>query len=157
MEYYVIARVVHVLAVVIWIGGVAMVTMVLIPAIKRFKSNDEKSDIFTRIESKFSTVAKHATLLTGISGFYMLYVMNAWDRYLDIRYWWVHGMTLLWLIFTLILFVLEPLVLHKIFQKYVKIDPVRTFKIMHTAHWILLILSLITMAGAVAGAHGWLI
>jgi len=35
MDPYIIARVVHVLSVVLWIGGVVMVTLVLLPAIKR--------------------------------------------------------------------------------------------------------------------------
>ncbi|MBL4668302.1 MAG: hypothetical protein JKY30_03460, partial [Flavobacteriales bacterium] len=91
------------------------------------------------------------------TGFYMMYELNAWDRYLDIRYWWVHGMTIMWFIFTLVLYVLEPLLLHKLFKKYVNKNPEKTFSIMHKAHWILLLLSLITTAGAVAGSHGWLL
>jgi uncharacterized membrane protein len=38
MEYLTFARVLHILAVVLWIGGVAMVTTVIIPAVKRMKS-----------------------------------------------------------------------------------------------------------------------
>ena len=34
MEYFTLARVLHVLAVILWIGGVAMVTTVIIPAVK---------------------------------------------------------------------------------------------------------------------------
>ncbi|WGU68149.1 hypothetical protein QIU18_01055 [Capnocytophaga canimorsus] len=34
-QWFTLARIIHVLAVVIWIGGVAMVTMVIIPAIKK--------------------------------------------------------------------------------------------------------------------------
>ncbi len=64
-------------------------------------------------------------------------------------------MTLVWLIFTIVLYVLEPLVLHKLFKKYVAKNPDKTFNIIHKLHWILLILSLITTAGVVAGSHGW--
>ena len=35
MDDVVIARALHVLAVVIWIGGVAMLTMVVLPAVRR--------------------------------------------------------------------------------------------------------------------------
>ena len=84
----------------------------------------------------------------------MLYELNAWNRYLDYRYWWIHAMTLVWLVFSLILYVLEPLVLHRIFRKYATLNPERTFRIMHRVHWILLVISLITTAGAVAGSHG---
>ena len=154
MEYFTLARVIHVLAVILWIGGVAMVTTVLIPAIKRMKSKEEQIGTFEKIEGKFAVQAKITTLLTGITGFYMLYELDAWNRYLDYRYWWIHAMTLVWFVFSLILYVLEPLVLHRVFRKYATLNPERTFRIMHRVHWILLVISLITTAGAVAGSHG---
>lgn len=154
MESITIARVIHVLAVVIWIGGVGMVTMVIIPAVRRMRSKEEKIDTFEKIEGRFALIAKITTVLTALSGFYILHVMNAWNRYLDIRFWWIHAMTLVWLIFTVILFILEPFVLHRVFRNYTSRKPEKSFKILHRAHWILLILSLITIAGAVAGSHG---
>lgn len=155
MEYFTLARVIHVIAVILWIGGVSMVTTVLIPAIKKMKSKEEQIETFERIEGKFAIQAKITTLLTGLTGFYMLYELNAWNRYFDYRFWWVHAMTLVWIIFSLILYVFEPLILHKVFKKYAIENPVKTFEIMHRLHWALLIISLITTAGAVAGSHGW--
>lgn len=155
MEYFTFARVIHVLAVVLWIGGVSMVTTVIIPAIKNFKSKEEQIKTFERLEGKFSIQAKITTLLTAISGFYMMYELNAWSRLLDLTFWWMHAMILVWLIFTLVLFVLEPFFLHKLFRKYAEKDPGKTFRIMHRAHWVLLLLSLVTIFGAVAGSHGW--
>ncbi len=154
MESITIARIVHVLSVVIWIGGVAMVTMVVIPAVKRMVSKENKIDTFEKIEGRFSQIAKIATVLTGLSGFYIMYEMDAWERYLDARFWWIHAMTAVWLIFTIILFVLEPFVLHKIFKNYTSRKPEQAFRIMQLAHWVLLILSLVTIIGAVAGSHG---
>lgn len=155
MEYFTLARVIHVIAVILWIGGVSMVTTVLIPAIKKMKLKEERIATFEMIEGKFAKQAKITTLLTGLSGFYMLYVLDGWNRYLDYKFWWIHAMTLVWIIFTLILYVLEPLVLHKIFKKYANENPEKTFRIMHRLHWVLLIISLLTTAGAVAGCHGW--
>lgn len=132
-----------------------MVTTVLIPAIKRMKSKEEQIKTFESIEGKFALQAKVTTVLTGLSGFYMLYELNAWSRYLDHRFWWVHAMTLVWLIFTVILFILEPFVLHRLFRTYAQKNPERAFQIMHRLHWVLLVISLITVAGAVAGSHGW--
>jgi uncharacterized membrane protein len=157
MEKYTLARVLHVLAVILWIGGVSMVTTVLIPAIKRLKNKEEQIKTFEQIEGRFALQAKITTLITAITGFYMMYELDAWDRYFDYRFWWIHAMTLIWVLFTLILFVLEPLLLHKLFRKYAEENPSRTFSIMHRAHWILLLLSLLTTAGAVAGSHGWFI
>lgn len=154
-EIVTLARIVHVLAVIIWIGGVGLVTLVLIPAIQKLKSKNEQITTFEQIERRFASIAKIMTLLTALTGFYMLFELNAWDRYLEVRYWWIHAMTLIWVIFTVVLFILEPLVLHQLFHKYAEKNPERTFKTLHKLHVILLILSLITTAGAVAGSHGW--
>ena len=155
MEYITLARVIHIIAIVLWIGGVSMVTTILIPSIKKMKSKEDQIKTFEQIEGKFALQAKVTTLITGITGFYMLYELDAWNRYLDYRFWWVHAMTFVWIIFTLVLYVLEPYVLHKVFKKYVTENPEKTFRILHRVHWVLLTISLITIAGAVAGSHGW--
>jgi uncharacterized membrane protein len=157
MENFTLARIIHVIAVILWIGGVAMVTTVIIPAIKRIKSKDEQIKTFEQIEGRFALQAKITTLLTGVSGFYMLYELDGWHRYFDFKYWWIHAMTLVWILFTLVLYVLEPLVLHKLFKKYAEKNPKKTFEFIHKVHWILLMLSLIATAGAVAGSHGWIL
>ncbi len=155
MGNYTLARVLHVLGVVLWIGGVAMVTTVLIPAIRKMKSKKEQIETFEKIESGFALQAKITTLVTGLSGFYMLFYLDAWHRYTQIQFWWIHAMTIVWMIFTLVLFVFEPLFLHRLFKKYAERDVARTFAFVHRLHWTLLILSLLTIAGAVAGSHGW--
>ncbi|WP_370424757.1 hypothetical protein [Tenacibaculum dicentrarchi] len=155
MEYFTLARVIHVICVILWIGGVSMVATVIIPAVKGMKSKEDQIKTFEQIEGRFAIQAKITTVLTGLSGFYMLYVLDGWDRYFDYQYWWIHAMTLVWILFTLVLYVLEPFILHKLFKKYAEEKPSKTFSFIHKVHWFLLILSLITTAGAVAGSHGW--
>ncbi|MGB7786557.1 MAG: hypothetical protein WBL27_10690 [Salinimicrobium sp.] len=155
METLTLARIIHVLSIVLWIGGVSMVTTVIIPAVKRLKSKEEQIETFERLEGRFSLQAKITTLLAAITGFYMLYRYNAWDRLLEIKFWWLHAMILVWLLFSIVLFILEPLLLHRLFRKYAEENPERTFRIIHRAHWFLLLLSLLTIFGAVAGSHGW--
>ncbi len=157
MEYLNLARVIHVIAVVLWIGGVAMVTMVIIPAIKKLRSKEDRVESFEQIEGRFAFFAKIWVLLTGISGFYMIYTLDAWYRYLDPKFWYFHLMTLVWILFAMVLFVLEPLVLHKLFRERALEQPEQTFRIMHRLHWVLLSLSLIAIIGAVASGHGWFI
>lgn len=154
MEYYFLARVVHVLAIVLWIGGVAMVTTVLLPAVKRFKSAEERVAFFEKVEARFAWQSRITTLLAGLSGFYMLHVLG-WQRLTMIEYWWIHAMIAVWLIFTLMLFVFEPLFLHRWFNARGKRAPESTFRLVQGLHWFLLVISLITIAGAVAGSHGW--
>jgi hypothetical protein len=87
----------------------------------------------------------------------MLDYMQAWERYQQIQFWWIHLMTLIWLIFTLVLFVLEPLVLHRHFKTMATENSDRAFALLHRMHKALLALSLITVFGTVAGVHGLLI
>jgi uncharacterized membrane protein len=155
MDDFVFARVLHVLGVVLWIGGVAMVTTVLLPATRRMKSAPERLEFFERIEGRFAAQARVTTLVTGVSGFYMVYRLDAWNRFLAIEFWWMHAMLLVWMIFSLMLFVLEPLVLHRWFREGARRDPERTFLLIQCLHWALLFASLLAVAGAVAGSHGW--
>ncbi|MEW5944159.1 MAG: hypothetical protein AB1710_09970 [Pseudomonadota bacterium] len=149
-----LARALHVVGVVLWIGGVAMVTTILLPAVRRMKSGEERIVFFEEIERRFAWQARATTLLTGLTGFHMLASLHAWERYGMAQYWWIHAMTLVWVIFTVMLFILEPLVLHKLFLKKAAENPERTFAVIQRMHWILLGLSLLTVFGAVAGAHG---
>lgn len=155
METLALARAIHVVAVVIWIGGVAMVTTVLLPAIRRAPLSENPVAFFERIERRFAVQARVLVLVAGLSGFYMLDRLGAWSRYLDVGSWWLHAMTLVWAIFMLILFVLEPLVLHRRLRERGERDPLGTLALLQRAHWVLLVLSLVAAAGAVAGSHGW--
>jgi len=152
----VLARVVHVLSVVLWIGGVAFVTTVLIPAVRKLPTAARQIELFEQLESRFAWQARITTLLAGASGLYMLHAMGAWSRYLDPAYWWVHLMTFVWLAFTIVLFALEPLFLHRWFIAAAKRDSGRAFRLLHRAHWLLLTLSIVAIAGAVAGSRGFL-
>lgn len=58
LQTYFLARVVHVLAVVLWIGGVAFVTLVLLPAVKRLREPGERVEFFERMESGFARQAR---------------------------------------------------------------------------------------------------
>ncbi|MEI6860279.1 MAG: hypothetical protein V5788_11045 [Shewanella sp.] len=156
-NYFVFARAIHVIGVVLWIGGVAFVTTVLIPSVKQLASPEKRLELFEQLESKFSFQAKFVTLATGVSGYVMLDIIDGWDRYLYLQFWWMHLMTLVWAIFTLVLFVLEPLFLHQWFHKKAEQDSEKTFALVHRMHIFLLSLSLIAVAGAVAGSHGYYI
>lgn len=151
-----IARILHILSIVLWIGGVAFVTLTVLPAVKRFKSKEERIDFFERVEHRFAKQSRITTLLAGLTGIYLVFKLNAWDRFLDASFWWMHTMVLVWLIFTLLLFILEPFLLHKKMREKAKNNPEQTFRNMYRMHIILLLLSLITIIGAVAGSHGWL-
>ena len=149
-----IARALHVVGVVLWIGGVGLVTTVLLPAIRHLRAPPQRHALFEAIEGRFARQARATTLLVGATGFYMTWQQDLWDRFLDIAFWWMHAMVAVWLLFTLMLFVLEPLWLHRWFARATALRPEHTFRTIVVLHRILLGVSLITVAGAVAGSHG---
>ncbi len=153
MNGLILARTIHVLSVVMWIGGVAFVTTVAMPAIRRSAPPAERLAAFHRFEERFAPQARVWVLLAGASGLWMTWRADMWSRFEDGRYWWMHAMVCLWLLFALMLFVIEPFVLHRRMAKAA--DPSRVFARMEWMHRILLTLALVTVAGAVAGSHGW--
>ena len=58
---------------------------------------------------------------------------------------------------TVMLFVTEPLILHRWLLARAEVEPQRTYRRVEWLHRILLIASLITVFGAVAGSHGMLL
>jgi uncharacterized membrane protein len=157
MESWAVARALHVAGVVLWIGGVAMVTAVLLPAVRRLPDRENALDFFEQVEHGFGRQSRWTTLLVGASGFYLAHALDLWGRFVEPRYWWMGGMVLVWAIFTLLLFVLEPFVLHRWFRARAMKDAPGTLTLIQRAHWFLLTLSMLTLIGAVAGAHGVLI
>lgn len=157
MEDVTLARAIHVLAVVVWIGGVAFVTTVLLPAVRRFKAAAERLAFFESVERHFAVQARFTTALAGLSGLYIVYRLDLWDRFAAVEFWWMHAMVGLWLVFSLMLFILEPLFLHRWLIDRASAAPKSTFRIVAWMHWILLALSMCTVLGAVAGSHGYLL
>jgi uncharacterized membrane protein len=154
MEDVVIARALHVLAVVIWIGGVAMVTTVVLPAVRRGDIGTNRLQAFEAIERRFAWHARISVVIVALTGFYITYRLDLWGRFGSGEFWWMHAMVCLWLLFAVVLFVAEPLVLHRWFHARATASPDAAFALLHRAHWLLLALSLITILGAVAGSQG---
>ena len=149
-----LAIIIHILSVVLWIGGVAMVTTVILPAVRCFKRAPQRLAFFDAIERRFAWQARATTVLAGASGFYMVHRLQLWPQFLEPAYWWLDAMVVTWLLFTVMLFIAEPLFWDRWLAVYAKREPERTFALIQRLHWVLLILSLATIVGAVAGSHG---
>lgn len=154
MDSLTIARALHVLAIVHWIGGVAMVTLVLLPVIRNHVSPEKRLAMFEMIEGRFAFQARISTLIAGGTGLYMTHAYGAWYRLADPGFWWMHAMVAVWAIFSVVLFIVEPLFLHRWFNERATRDPEGTFRIVQRMHVLLLTASLITVGAAVLGAHG---
>ena len=153
MDDFALARALHVAGVVLWIGGVALVTTVLLPVFRRKSDPGDAFSLFHTTEKAFIWQARFTTLITGLSGFYMLHKLDAWGRYQLAEFWWVHLMTFIWVIFSLVMFVLEPFVLPRLIGGKVSANPKLALKRVHFVHWILTLLSLTAVISAVYGVH----
>ncbi|MBT3991409.1 MAG: hypothetical protein HOC57_13795 [Rhodospirillaceae bacterium] len=154
MDDFAIARAIHVIAVVMWIGSVSFTTIIILPILRRGAKMGESTASFEQIEARVARQAKYTTQITGLTGLYMLYVLDAWERLLDPASWWIHAMIAIYLIFTVVIFILEPLVLHKWFAKRAASDPAGLLGLIFRAHVVLLTLSFATIAVAVISVHG---
>lgn len=152
IDDFTFARVLHVVSIVGWIGGVWFVTFVVMPAIARAEAPADRLHAFHKIEQGFSVQAKVWVLMAGASGFWMTWRGDMWWRFAEPAYWWMSAMFFLWLVFFLMLFVAEPLFLHRRMAN--SKTPERDFHLMVQAHRILSVIALATTTGAMAGAHG---
>lgn len=149
-----IAVAIHVLAIVWWIGGLAMVTTVLLPAARRMDDAAAGLAMFGRIEHRFAWHARAATLLAAASGFYMVDRLALWPDVWKPDFWWLDAMVFVWTVFTAVLFVAEPLFVHRWLERQGTQAPARTLCLLQRLHGMALLLSVVTILGAAAGSHG---
>ncbi len=144
------AIVIHVISVIWWIGGLAFVTAVILPALRSGRAGDAQA-LFALIESRFAPQARIAVLLAGLSGLYMLFRLDLWKGFAQPHFWWLDAMVLFWLLFFLLLFVIEPAgLLERLARRGG--DQHRWLR-MQRMHLALLLIALAIIAGAVAGSH----
>ena len=151
MTLLALAIVVHVVSVVWWIGGLAFVTAVILPALRTGRIADPRT-AFESIERRFAPQARVMLILVGISGLYLLIRLDLWSAFSELRFWWLDAMVLFWLLFSVLLFVLEPTGLLK---RVIHDSPDRAWARMERLHRVLLAVALVIIAGAVSGSHGF--
>jgi len=148
-----LARALHVLAIVHWIGGLYFVTFVILPALLE-RAPSERLGLFDALERRFAAQARISTALAGFTGFYLLDAFGHWTKLLDPRFWWLDAMIALWALFKVMLYIAEPLFLHALFDSYARRNPDRAFRVALAMHRVLSFAALATIVGAVGGAHG---
>ena len=106
---YVIALIIHVISIIIWIGGVSFVTMITFPMIQRGGSSLEQVMMFQGTEHRFGKIAKTMVILAGLSGLYLIKVKG-----MSFGVW---VMIILWAVYASLLFGLEKMIFKKLFGK----------------------------------------
>lgn len=153
MDDVTLARALHVIGVIHWIGGVAFITLVVLPLAAARASGKEGIAFFESVERQFSAQVRISIPLVGATGLWMSYRMDLWSRFIDPHFWWMDAMLGLWLVFMAIVFVAEPLLHHRLEAK-ARVAPDAVLRGMIVMHAVLLTLAAVTAFGAVAGAHG---
>lgn len=157
MLFY-IMHIIHLLTVILWIGGLAFVTTMVLPMAIKDPDPLRKVLTFQRIEHRFAPTAKWYNLITGASGFVMIFQMG-WHKVLFTR----QGipltfMVLVWVFWFVMLFGLEPIVIKKMLERMAKsgekMEIETVFARMNRMHWMMLIVSLAASAAGVLTAHG---
>jgi len=142
----VLALTLHIMSVVVWIGGVTFVTLVTFPMILRMEKSLEMVMMFQGTEHRFVKIAKAMVILAGLSGFYLLY-----EKGLSTA---VIIMIVIWAGYALLIFGLEKKLFVKLFGRPEdQTDTKKVFKILQIFHWVVLALSFLAIAAGVYEAH----
>jgi len=151
---YVIALIIHVLSIVIWIGGVAFVTMIVFPMIQRTQNSLEQVMMFQGVEHRFSKVARWMIFLSGLTGAFMLYEKGfSFLKTPSSIHVWV--MMIVWALYASLIFFLEKMIFKRLFTSPSgeQLETRQIFFRLQVFHWIVLILSLFAIVAGVWGGH----
>jgi hypothetical protein len=143
-------RAIHIVSVVVWLGGVGFVTTTLLPVIRRDWPEDEQSEIFARFARRFAGQARATVGLAGLSGLWLAYRLGYLSRRGFELPWWLVAMALVWAAFSAMLY-LRP-ALTAALSRLTARKP-RTLASVELVHRFLLAASLFTIAAAIVGVH----
>ena len=144
---------IHVLGVVVWIGGVAFVTIIVFPMLLRMEGSLEKILLFQGIEHRFAKIAKISVAVVGITGAWMLQITGEWKTLFSAG---GIGPTLMLIVWTFYLLVLlfEARLFKVLFRGEAQQDTSRVFFSLSAFHWVVLGLSLLAIGVGVWAGHG---
>lgn len=146
---------IHVVTIVLWIGGVAFVTIIIFPMLVTMEDSLEKVLLFQRVESKFALQARIYAWIAGITGGILLYLTRGYRGLFSIKGIGVTAMLVVWLIYTFIL-TFEKRIFGILFSQQEKIDTAKIFRRLSVFHWFVLGLSLAAVFIGVLSGHGGL-
>ncbi|MBI5560819.1 MAG: hypothetical protein HY883_06050, partial [Deltaproteobacteria bacterium] len=141
-----VLHVIHLLTVIIWIGGLAFITMLVLPMVVGMQDALQKVLFFQRIEHRFAPAARIYNAIVVITGLLLMF-LGGWHTALFTR----QGVPLLIMLiigifWTVMLFGLEPRIIKKMLGRLAKsgekMEIETVFKRLNRMHWILLVVSL---------------
>lgn len=147
-----ILLIVHIIGVIIWIGGVAFVTTVIFPMMYHTEGSLEKALLFQRVEHRFAGMVRWLIVIVGATGFWLLSGRYGFGVLFQARGIGILIMLAAWTFYTGVL-LSERKIFGRIFADPEKIDMDRALKIINAMHWFLLTISFIAVAAGVWFGH----
>ncbi|MEO5361294.1 MAG: hypothetical protein H7843_12755 [Nitrospirota bacterium] len=143
---------VHIVSVVVWIGGVVFVTIVVFPIIMRMEDSMEKVMFFQGTERRFASIAKVSVVVAGVTGVLLLQLEQRWG---ELFTWAGIGPTVMLLLWAMFVFILlfESSIFNFLFGGTAQHDTKKIFRILTTAHWVVMLVSLMVIAIGIYANH----
>jgi uncharacterized membrane protein len=144
---------IHVVTILLWIGGVAFVTIIIFPLLQTMESSFEQVLMFQRVEHRFARHVRYYLAISGITGFWLLGLEHSFCRLFT---WKGIGITMMLFAWAFYLFVLlvEKRLFKKLFDKPGEFDAKRVFRGLGLFHWVILGISLAAVFLGVWQGHG---
>jgi uncharacterized membrane protein len=142
----------HVLSIVIWIGGVAFVTAVVFPTLAGMDDSMAKVQFFMGVERRFQFLAKICVILAGTSGVLLFWQRGAFSSLSAEEASLLVYKFIVWLVFAVLLFGGEKRLLGALVSG--QTPPPTVMKRLTVFHWVVLVLSLIAIVAGIRLVRG---
>lgn len=147
-----ILLIIHVICIIIWIGGVAFVTAVIFPLMYKTEGSLEKALLFQRVEHRFAGMVRWLIALVGVTGLWILSAKYGFAILLQRRGLGIVIMIAVWALYTTVL-LSERRIFGRTFADPEKIDMDRALRMINAMHWVLLTISFSAVAAGVWFGH----
>ncbi len=144
---------IHVILIILWIGGVSFVTINIFPILMKMEDSLEKVRYFQAVENRFARQARLYLLLTGITGVLILFLERGWSVILSRQGLGILLMIIAWLLYLMIL-TFEKGFFKMLFKDAQSQDVSRIFFKLNLFHWGILTISLLAVFFGVYLGHG---
>lgn len=143
---------IHVLSMVMWIGGVTFVTMIIFPVLSRMEDSMAKVSFFIGFEKRFQLLAKILIIIVGLTGLLLFLQRGGFGGLTSEESFLLGYKFFIWLFYLVLLFGAEKRLMATLISP--NTTPEKAFKKLSIFHWIVMILSLIAIMAGIRLVRG---
>jgi len=142
----------HVLAVVVWIGGVAFVTAIVFPVLGRMEDSMAKVSFFMGFEKRFQFLAKILVIIAGATGILLFFERGGFGSLTNTEALLMGYKFFVWVLYFALLFGAEKRLMATLVSSNTPVE--KAFKRLTLFHWVVLILSLLAVISGIRLVRG---